>query len=180
MSAIKSAAGGRDSRPGTEGTRPATKEGARPQLKFESRAECLTTGLVHSDWKMRNAAAIELTTHVGSTPVEPFVVQAYLKLLKDEVMDVRKAALENLPCLVEKGDRSAIRAILQRMWGDISWAVRLASIVAIEKVAHVGDEQALLGLVARITDPEAARGGQYWVRTAAREVHSFMFYLCVQ
>jgi hypothetical protein len=143
MSAIKSAAGGRDSRPGTEGTRPATKQGARPQLKFESRAECL-------------------------------------KLLKDEVMDVRKAALENLPCLVEKGDRSAIRAILQRMWGDISWAVRLASIVAIEKVAHVGDEQALLGLVARITDPEAARGGQYWVRTAAREVHNFIVYLCVQ
>ena len=142
---------------------------AAMQLKYESKADCLNTGLVHPDWKMRKAAAIELPLHCERRPVETFVVREYLRLLQDPVMDVRQTTLEHLPDLVERGDRSAIRAVLHRMWGDVSWAVRLASIHCIEKIAHVGDEQAILGVVARITDPEAARGGTFWVRAAARE-----------
>ena len=142
---------------------------AAMELKFESKADCLQNGLVHADWKLRKAAAIEMPQHCERRPVEKFVINEYLKLLQDQKMDVRKAALECLPDLVEQGDRHAIRAILHRMWGDESWAVRLASIHCIEKVANVGDGQAILGLIARITDPEAARGGTYWVRTAARE-----------
>jgi hypothetical protein len=144
------------------------KEAAN-ELKFESKADVLQNGLVHPDWKMRKAAAIELPRHCERRPVETFVVREYVKLLGDPVMEVRKTTLEHLTDLVEKGDRIAIRGILSCMWGDRSWAVRLASIHAIEQVAHVGDEQALMGLIARITDLEAARGGQFWVRVAARE-----------
>ena len=139
------------------------------QLKYESKADCLNNGLVHPDWRMRKAAAIELPLHCERRPVEKFVVREYLKLLNDPAMEVRQTTLEHVPDLVEKGDRSAIRAVLHRMWGDISWAVRLASIHCIEKIAYIGDEQAILGVVARITDPEAARGGTFWVRAAARE-----------
>lgn len=138
-------------------------------LKYESKADCLQNGLSHKDAGMRRAAATELPIHCERRPVEDFVVRAYVQLLEDTEMDVRKMALENIPELVEKGDRTAIRAILRRMWSDESWAVRLASIHSLEKVAEVGDEQALLGVLARITDPEAARGGKFWVRAAARD-----------
>ena len=140
---------------------------AAMELKFESKADALQNGLVHPDWQMRRAAAMEMPLHCERRPVEQFVVLEYVKLCEDSVLEVRKAALENMAALVERGDRVAIRAVLARMWGDNSWAVRLASIHAIEKIAHVGDEQALMGLVARITDPEAARGGRFWVRAAA-------------
>jgi hypothetical protein len=142
---------------------------AAMQLRYESKADCLNNGLVHPDWSMRKAAAIELPLHCERRPVEKFVVREYLKLLNDPVMEVRQTTLEHVPDLVEKGDRSAIRAVLHRMWGDFSWAVRLASIHCIEKIAYIGDEQAILGVVARITDPEAARGGTFWVRAAARQ-----------
>jgi hypothetical protein len=142
---------------------------AAMQLRYESKADCLNNGLVHPDWRMRKAAAIELPLHCERRPVEKFVVREYLKLLNDPVMEVRQTTLEHVPDLVEKGDRSAIRAVLHRMWGDFSWAVRLASIHCIEKIAYIGDEQAILGVVARITDPEAARGGTFWVRAAARQ-----------
>jgi hypothetical protein len=139
------------------------------ELKYESKADCLQNGIRHADAKMRKAAAVELPVHCERRPVEDYVVQAYLQLLQDTEMEVRKTALERMPHLVEKGDRTAIRAILRRMWSDESWAVRLASIHSLEKVALVGDEQALLGVLARITDPEAARGGRFWVRNAARD-----------
>ena len=142
---------------------------AKELLKYESKADCLQNGLNHKDAGMRKAAAVELPEHCERRPVEDFVVRAYVQLLHDTEMDVRKTALESLPNLVEKGDRTAIRAILRRMWSDESWAVRLASIHSLEKVARVGDEQALLGVLARITDPEAARGGTFWVRAAARD-----------
>ena len=71
-----------------------------PELKFESKADALQNGLVHPDWQMRRAAAMEMPLHCERRPVEQFVVLEYVKLCKDSVLEVRKTALENMAALV--------------------------------------------------------------------------------
>lgn len=136
-------------------------------FQFESKADALTRGCTSPDWRLREAAARELDSLCERKPVEDYVISQFLRLLEDDVMTVRRTAIERLPRLCAVGNKACVRAVLDRMWADESWAVRLQAVHAVQLIAEESDPQALMGLVGRITDPEAKRGGRFTIREAA-------------
>jgi len=162
-----------DSRPGSAVSNQSGASGmsaserAARGMTFESRSDAINRGLKSGDWRMRVAAARELPDFCERLPLEAQTLALYITLLRDDVMEVRRTAFKRLPALCEVGDRGCIRAVLDRMWADESWAVRLLAIKAIEAIAKPNDAQALMGCLGRVTDPEANKQGGSLIREAA-------------